>query len=463
LEESIRNNNDYGILERQLMACRIHLNGRLFLGHAGVCIDQELLDEKEHQIKILKMISTCASTVQDAEELFRHPEELQFLSLANITSLFLQFDDAAAESVFPSFLGLLTDLVKKNPAGIECLARVFEKITQPMNYDSVQNLIAVQKLINDIGGDPNLCLSGAIAIARASENCPDRAVKLAGLHRQLGRIGVCHAQSGLFLEYLLDALLARLDEFESEVTAAFACYFSDLPLAATSHHSQLHFRCSRFVQAFYDHVIRIDDRNAAQNLFPAYFSIWKHWKSGCGCITEIDGWRMYKHVKKHGNQLSKKELPDGFQPSDVLEDLLRNDPIGRMESRIALSKVLIRGYVTASTLKPDKLVEAIELLSHESITDPRFILIQAIARGIQNESPLETLTILSELPEFIEWKPECRRIYWILRILNDLGRRSEATEHARKAIALLAKGVAAEYAFPLVSLAAEILGDVKVL
>jgi hypothetical protein len=158
---------------------------------------------------------------------------------------------------------------------------------------------------------------------------------------------------------------------------------------------------------------------------------------------------MYKHIKKHGNQLSKKELPDGFQPSDVLEDLLRNGPIGRMESRIALSKVLIRGYVPASTLKPDKLAEAIELLSHESITDPRFILIQAIARGIQNESPLEALTILSELPEFIEWKLECRR--------------SEVTEHARKAIALLAKGVAAEYAFPLVSLAAEILGDVKVL
>jgi hypothetical protein len=459
LEESIRNNNDYAILERQLMACRTNLDGKLFLGHAGVVLDQEILDQKAQQIRILKMISTCSSTVTDAQELFRHPEDLQFLSLANITALFLQFDDAAAESIFPSFLQLLPDLVRKNPSEVDDLTRVFEQITSPMSEECVQNLFSVLRSVGDPAANPSFYFKAALAIARASADLPDRATKLATLHRFLGKLGVCHAENGIFLEYLLEALLSRVDESENELTTTFSCYFSDVSLVAVPHHSQLHLRCSRFVQPFYDHVARIDDKNPNVNLFLQYFGLWKHWKSDCGCLTSIDGWRMYRHLKKHEALLWKRELPKGIQPQDVLEDLLRHDDVNRLETRIALSKVLIRSYVTATDPSSAKLEEAISLLSHSSVREPRFLLLRGLARAIRNDSPQDALTLLVRLPPFETAKSECRRLYWVMRILDESDLRPEAMGFAKQAITLLSKGLPPEYGFPLISLAAEILGD----
>jgi hypothetical protein len=463
LEESIRNNIDYTVLEQQLLACRMHLDGRLFLGHAGVMINEELLGHKEQQIRILRMISTCSSTIGDAEELFGRTDDLKFLSLANVTMLFLQFDDAAAASVFPPFLQLLPEMVRKNASALDCLAPVFARITRPMPQNSVADLFSVYRAIGELGADPSLLFDAALASARASGDSRERAARLAQIHKQLGKLGVCHRHGGVFLECLLDALLPFVDEFESDVTAAFACYFSDLALVPTNHKSQLHFRCSRFAHSFYEHVVRIDDKNTAQNLFPAYFGIWKHWKSQCGCIAAIDGWRMYRHVKRRENQLSKRELPEGFQPPDVLEDLLRNDADARPESRIALAKVLIRSFVTALDPQPGKIGEALDLLSHGSVAEPRYLLVRAIAHALRGDPPDAALGILLALPRFPDVKAECRRLYWTIRMLDETGRRAGAGDLAREAIAMLARGLPAEFALPLVAMAAEIVRDTRVL
>jgi hypothetical protein len=84
LEESIRNNLHYTVLERQLRACRVNLTGKLFISHTEVVINDSLLERKEHQIEILKMIATRSLTVDGAENLFKAPNS--FNSSRSLTS-----------------------------------------------------------------------------------------------------------------------------------------------------------------------------------------------------------------------------------------------------------------------------------------------------------------------------------------------------------------------------------------
>jgi hypothetical protein len=100
LKEFIRNNLHYTVLERLLRACGANLVGKLFVAHTAVLIGGALLERKEHPIKILRMMVTRSLTAEDAENLFKDPEQLQFLSRANFAALVLHFDDNAATSVF---------------------------------------------------------------------------------------------------------------------------------------------------------------------------------------------------------------------------------------------------------------------------------------------------------------------------------------------------------------------------
>ena len=465
LEESIRNNLDYRVLERQMSACKANLSEPLELRHAGVKIDKEMLEKKNKQVQILKMIQTKGATDPETEQLFDDPEQLQFLSLKNVIELFLKFGDEAAKSIFPSFIRGLPDLIRRAPNETDKLLRVFERVTDPMSDDFIQNLHSILKALMEVSAGPELVFGAAIAIARASAEHPERAKKLANIHKILGKLGVCHLKNGLFLEYLLDALIPSADEFESEITAAFSCYFSDVPLSSNSHHSQLQFRCSRFVQPFYEHVVRIDDRGAPQSLFGPYLAIWKHWKSGCGCIHGIDGWRMYKSIKKRQNLLYKTELPEGYTPQGVLEDLLRNDPGHGTESRIALAKVLIRSYVTSSEPEPRCLQEAIALLSEDCTSEPRLKLNAAIAKALQNNQPLETVDTFTNLAPFSQPKLECRRLYWTIRTMLETHQAERARPYAQEALQFFKAQTAlpTEFALPLVSIAAEVLQDRHIL
>ena len=213
LEESIRNNLDYRVLERQMNACKANLSESLELKHAGVKIDQEMLERKKKQVQILKMIQTRSAPDPSMAQLFEDPDELQFLSLRNIIELFLKFDNEATKAIFPSFVRGLPDLIRKAPNEVDKLIRVFERVTDPMSDDFIQNLQSILKALMEVSAGPELVFSAAIATARACADHPERAKKLATLHKVLGKLGVCHLKNGLFLEYLLDALIPSADEF----------------------------------------------------------------------------------------------------------------------------------------------------------------------------------------------------------------------------------------------------------
>jgi hypothetical protein len=53
---------------------------------------------------------------------------------------------------------------------------------------------------------------------------------------------------------------------------------------------------------------------------------------------------MYQAIKKNKGQIDRRCLPCGFNLSDVLDDLLRNDPENRLEGRMALAKSLLRSF-----------------------------------------------------------------------------------------------------------------------
>jgi hypothetical protein len=91
-----------------------------------------------------------------------------------------------------------------------------------MSEESVANLFSAYKALSEVGSESELCFSAALSIARASQDDLDKSIKiLTSLHKELGKRCVCHTQDGVFLEYLLHALLQRVDEWESEITQAF--------------------------------------------------------------------------------------------------------------------------------------------------------------------------------------------------------------------------------------------------
>lgn len=442
LQESIRKNLDYSIIESQLSACKKNLDKELCIAHAGIVINKQLLDEKEEQIRILKMISTHSTSDDDAISLFENTAILNFLSLTNIIKLFVQFGNDSMNRVFPQFLQILPGLISKNENEIDCLSQIFNKITEPFEKDTINDLYNTFKSLTEIGADKNLIFSCALAIARSSVNYEDRAKLLVRIHKALGnsKFNVCYNNNGRFLEYLIDSLLPRCDEFESDLTSAFTCYFSDVPISNNSHHSTLKFRCSKYIQPFIDHVYKLDAKEKIQQfyLFAPYLAIWKHWKGTCNCVKSIDGWRMYHIIKKKEKDLSKAELPDKYTPQAVLEDLLRNDPENRTESRVALGKVLIKSFTAAAEPDKKKLNEAIQLLSCGD-SSPQLLLINAIAHALLGDDPQETIQVLANLPVFEKPKKEARKLYWIIRLLIEIGQRENAKEPAKAAFDLKSK------------------------
>ncbi|KAK8891884.1 hypothetical protein M9Y10_029106 [Tritrichomonas musculus] len=462
LQESIRRNLDYSIIESQLSACEKNLDKDLCLTHAGIVINKELLEKKKEQIRILKMISTRSATDVDPISLFEN-ELLSFLSLTNIIKLFMQLDNNSMIAVFPSFLKLLPNLIAKNQSEIDGLSQIFNKITEPLEKDSIERLNKSFNTLNEIGADKNLIFSCALAIARSSINYEDRPRMLVKVHKVLGKYSVCCNNNGKFLEYLMDSLLPRSDEFENDLTSAFTCYFGDVPICNINHHSTLKFRCSKYVQPFVDHVFRYDSKSSIQqHLFVTYLAIWKHSKGDCNCISRFNGWQMYRVIKKKESQLSKSELPEGYTPQSVLEDLLRHDPENTPESRVALGKVLIRSFISAPDPNKNTLNEAIQLLSCDD-SSPSLMLMNAIAHALLGDDINGTIKMLVNLPVFEKPKKEARKLYWTIRLMLSTGQRERAKEAAAASFQLKSKfnSEHLSYALYLLCIAADVFQEKK--
>ncbi|KAH0785801.1 hypothetical protein GPJ56_010201 [Histomonas meleagridis] len=467
LEQSIRNNLPYQTLEIQLLACRKHLDKDLCIAHAGVIINNQLLSEKEKQVKILKQISTNTQMDKDeAIQLFEEPQLLSFLSLQNLVSLFLNFDLDTKKIVFSQFLKLLPDLIPKSKNEIEHLSRIFKIINEPMDDECIQQLSQIFKSLSDYGAPPEIIFDSALALAIASINNPDAPSQLSKIHKHLGKLGVCHLRNGKFLEVLLDVLIPRADEYESELTSAFTCYFSDMPLCNINHHSHLQFRCSRFIQPYIEHAYRLENKTNI-SLFVPYLGIWKHWKSGCGCIKSIDGWRMYKVIKKKESLLSKTVLPNNFTPQTVLEDLLRNDHEHHGESQIALARVLLHSYLSnTSTNNNDasinKLNEAIQLLDNENSNLPQLQMLRAISHALKNDDPYEVIQMLLRIPPFDKPKREARRLYWLIRLMVETNQIEDGSQIANESLKLIPT-LQTDFAVPLLCYTALMTHDTKLL
>jgi hypothetical protein len=147
----------------------------------------------------------------------------------------------------------------------------------------------------------------------------------------------------------------------------------------------------------------------------------------------------------------------------VLEDLLRNDPEERTESKVALAKVLIRSYVSTTDPNEENLLEAIRILSSGTLSDDRLKLIHAIALALWNDDLDNTVNYFLALQPFPDPKRECRRLYWTMRMLSETGRQENAIPYAQEALALNGSSLPAEFIFPVVSLAATILRDTSAL
>lgn len=460
LEHSIGLNLPYDIIEVQLKACRLNLDKELCLAHTGTIINQQLLDEKEKQIQILKMIET-RKLLDNVENLFAESQLLSFLTLSNIISLFTIFDEKTQDSIFSLFLKLLPDLILKNRKEIDNLSKIFVLINKEMDEESTQQLQQIFKTLSDIGANPELIFHSALALAIASKNTKETATQLSKIHKQLGKLCVCHLHNGRFLECLLDVLIPRYDEFENELTSAFTCYFSDMPLCNVNHHSQLQFKCSPYVQPYIDHAYRLDTKGST-SLFGPYLGIWKHWKSGCNCVKSIDGWRMYKIIKKKENLLYKMELPNNFTPQIVLEDLLRNDHEHLGESQSALAKVLLRSYLSTTEPSMEKLDEAIKLLESDNSNLPQLQLMKAISYALKNIDPIKTVHLLMNLPKFEKPKKEARRLYWIMRLSLQINQPQDAVNFANEALELV-QALPTDFAIPLLCYSSEITGNKKIL
>jgi hypothetical protein len=231
LEEGIQRNEDSVILKDQFQNCRMNLLGPVLLPHCGMTIDLALLKVTRQQIRILEMISTGSSRIEKAEQFFEKPERFRFLSLPNLTKLFIQFVDVA-EVIFPFLLPLFVDLIWHNPREIDPQARIFEVIQFPLSDKNLYELLQIQKILDEVEACSELLFAAALAYARASVGSDQQTVKLVELHEQLGKKCICHLQNGVFLEYLLEGLILRVDEFESKLTKAFSYYYSELVICS---------------------------------------------------------------------------------------------------------------------------------------------------------------------------------------------------------------------------------------
>ena len=448
LDKSIRENRSYEELEKLLNACENHLKEPLALVHSGIIINLELLKEKKKQMEILKLIyipNSCNLSLHP-KEFFSNTNLLQFLSLSNLIQFFLQNEQECGIEVYPNLLKMISPLVRTYKNDSQILEKLFNKIIEPLSDECVNLLVSIFDSLTENGIDSQIKFSSALALARSSINYEKRAEILTKVHRQLGE--ACHLQGGKFLEYLLDALLKSNEGFETETSKAFTCYFSNVPLIQTNHGSTLKFRCSPFINKFYDHISKLDEKGSyySTNLSLAYLEIWAHSKKTCNCINDYDGWKMYKIVKKKDiNHFKLSFLPEGYTKNNIYEDLLRHDPLNRSESKLALTKLLIQNYYTqfshypSLSIEPGKTIETIYLKESldllNNIDDNDWaLLLKSIILYLLKEDLNNVIEILLKIQPFNDnIKKESKRLYWIMRIMIELNQHYKAIDIANLA------------------------------
>ena len=524
LEDDIRENKKFSELQRLLAACRKHLTKPLIIQHTGKNINEQYLKEKEDQINILRTIDdeNAPRTPELAQKYFSQNQCLKFLSLKNAVRLFLQFPDDMVKDVVYNFLHMLPALVKTSIKDAGILINLFARFTYPMSDECVKELTRLYSTLSDINADKNLKFACALAQAYASKNYKDRYKLLVDLHKKLGEANTkaCHFQGGKFLEILLDCLFSTPEAQESDITKAFNCYYSDVALTATTHDSQLKMRCGPYLQKFYEHVKKLEDKQVEKtnNFFTPYLELWLHYTSERDkppeeqCLHDIDGWRVYKAVKRKEKDITKTQhLPKGTTPTMLFEDMLKNDPLHRPESRIALAKVLIRQYLTLKstsdftklaetnstydatneedekaqqeqerqkelalmTARRKKLEEAINVLEGSQEPTEWQKLLHAIVLKFLDEDPVKALREILPLHQFSDKpKKEALRLYWTMRLFNEIketnpaavtpdmtARAKEAAEAAKSPETLFPRSSGPEYCVLLLTTAGQVLNN----
>ena len=112
----------------------------------------------------------------------------------------------------------------------------------------------------------------------------------------------CNLLYGKFLEILISAIINSHGN-ELYLMKALSCYFSNFTSPSFNHNSKL----------FYEHLQKLDDSKkiSNNNLFTSYLGILIHYvnerdnKSSYTCLHHIDGWRIYRVVKRKENNITK--------------------------------------------------------------------------------------------------------------------------------------------------------------
>ena len=442
LELAIRENDDTGKIMKLYNACQTYFTGDIPLNHAGRSISKNVLNEKLEQIKVLTTLDDPNSerTAELAKKWFPiNKGSLQFLSLKNIVRLFLQFKDECVHDVLDNFLRMILPLIMIGQNDFQCLYPLFTRLHYPMNDECVRSLEKIFAALTEVKAPKTLRFECALSLGYASVNYDGRGRMMAKVHGQLG--DSCSLQNGKFLELLISALINSHGN-ELDLTKAFSCYFSNFTLPSFNHGSKLVLRCSPLLQPFYEHLKKLDDSKSISNnnLFAPYLEIWMHYvnerdnESSHPCLHDIDGWRIYRVVKRKENNITKvASLPRGSSPASLLEDMLRNDPTNSPESRYALSKILIKQYYTqkyqevsqrgtdsvapdaASTKNSQKLKEALEIISAVQ-QNPWNYVVHAIVKSFTDGDKATALEYLWNVPPFQQKvKKEAKRLYWIMR------------------------------------------------
>ncbi|EAY03151.1 hypothetical protein TVAG_345250 [Trichomonas vaginalis G3] len=450
LEIAISQNRHYYELERLMKAFTKHMKEPVNLGHISLRMDNKLVNEKNEQIYILQAIDdpSTTKTVEMACRYFSPHQLLTFLSLKNVVKLFLQFDDEMVKGVLINFLRMLPAHIRKSSGDVQILDPLFHRFTYAMNDECVQQLWKIFITLNEVQCPKPTLFNCAIAYAYASVLYRNRTKHLSKMHNLLG--SACHRENGRFLELLIDALINDPNHNEIDLTKAFGCYFSNVAISTYYHDSKLLLRCSPLMQPFYEHLKNLEDKGNTNpnNFFNPYLLLWMHYikerdenKTDC-CLKNIDGWRVYKVVKRNENKILKTiKLPKHMTTSSLLEDMLRNDPSNSPESRLALQKIIIKGYMIQkqqeahsriiANIPPEemsinddtsKLEEVLRQISQEENPTHYQKLIHAIVSSFVYHDKMPALNELFEIEAFVDQpKKEAKRIYWILRLMEENG------------------------------------------
>lgn len=499
LEGAIRENKSFGELKRLYEACKCHLKSpQVAIPHAARVINQALLEEKREQIEIMESIDNnrIARTDELAAKYFSQKCPLQFLSLKNVVKLFCQFKDEQVRPHLIHFLKLLQNLIKTNPKDIGILTTLFQRFRYEMEEECVVQLRQIFQHLVDRNVDKNIKFAAALAIAYASAKYPGRSKLLSSIHAKLG--DCCYLQGGEFLEKLLESLLAeQTNEFVSETTKAFGCYFSNCAFT-NPHGSNLELRCSPFMQPFYNHIRKLEEKGSAtQNqLSTPYLLLWMHHRSEMRddhkkhrpCLTEIDGWSVYRVVKRLKESAIAKtaQLPKDVTTVMLLEEMLREGVQTNPAAEIALTKVVIKQFVakrqqevnqrmtsaTAPVIDDSAskriILDAVNTLSKIDDSAPDWQkLIKAVALYYADNTNMESLSIIRTIQPFTDSpKKEARRLYWTMRLHSEAGRSkdpvavkaaSDAISHLEKLPQNIASG--SEYCVMLLCAAGSVRND----